>query len=180
MAALCFLSLCSLSVKGVAAEELNRARGGHGCCSGGDEQGRGRGNRGRWVLAVSLRGSFRFQVQCLPPFGRLQYGKSFLDVQTIKKRVCECGRWRKQTPPLGSGCLCSCSPKAPLAEGVSHKKNAWGHQVTFRMSFESVRDLPRTSGCKGYSSLFYTGIEWVSWVISEFTVVLLVFPKVAL
>lgn len=60
------------------------------------------------------------------------------------------------------------------------RKNAWGHQVTFRMAFESVRDLPRTSGCKGYSSLFYTGIEWVSWVISGFTVVLLVFPEVAL
>lgn len=88
MAALCFLSLCSLSVKGVAAEELNRARGGHGCCSGRDEQGRGRGNRGRWALAVSLRGSFRLRVQCLPPFGRLQYGKSasrFLMCKQLKR-----------------------------------------------------------------------------------------------
>lgn len=82
-----FSPLCSLTVKGVAAEEPSRVRGGHGCCSGGDEPGRGRGNRGRWVLAVSLRGSFRLRVQCLPPCGRLQYSKSFLDAQTIKKRV---------------------------------------------------------------------------------------------
>lgn len=46
MAALCFLSLCSLSVKGVAAEELNRARGGHGCCSSGDEPGGDVGTEG--------------------------------------------------------------------------------------------------------------------------------------
>ena len=95
MAALCFFSLCSLTVKRVAAEERSRARGGHGCGSAADEPGRGRGNRGRWVLAVSLRGSFRLRVQCLPPFGRLQYGKSFLDVQTIKKRVWGRGKLEK-------------------------------------------------------------------------------------
>lgn len=96
-----FFSLCSLTVKGVAAKERSRARGGHGCCSGGDEPGRGRGNSGRWVLAVSLRGSFRLRVQCLPPFGRLQYSKSFLDVQTIKKRVWGRGKMEKANTSSG-------------------------------------------------------------------------------
>jgi len=53
----------------------------------GMSPGRGGGSGGRWVLAVSLRGSFRLRVQCLLPFGRLQRGKSFLDAQTIKERV---------------------------------------------------------------------------------------------
>lgn len=39
MAALCFFSLCSLTVKGVAAEERSRVRGGHGCCSSRDKPG---------------------------------------------------------------------------------------------------------------------------------------------
>lgn len=94
-------SLCSLTVKGVAAEELSRARGGRGCCSGGDELGRRPGKRGRWVLAVSLRGSFRLRVQCLPLFERLQYGKSFLDVQTIKKRVWGRGKMEKANTSSG-------------------------------------------------------------------------------
>lgn len=75
--------------------------------------------------AASPRGSFGLGVEHQPPFRRLQYGKSLLDVQTIKRAWG--GRQRKQTPPPApSGRLCSCSPKAPLMEGGSHRKNCAG------------------------------------------------------
>lgn len=73
---------------------------------------------------------------------------------TCKQLKRGCGgrgrRWRKQTPPPGSGCLCRCSPKAPLVEGVSHQKNcAGGIRLPAGWSWEAREICLQPLGVKG-------------------------------